>query len=129
MATKRNPGPFDCYANADPDEPLFVLLGRDKHAPALVWMWAALREMDDEDPVKVAEARQCVAAMMKWSFDHNRQVVGVGELALSAMAEVMTALSSLPPAVCEAFHKSAEPLDGLRMVISNRLPHPTEESQ
>lgn len=36
MGTKNNPGTFDCYANAAPDEPMFVLLGRDKHAPLLV---------------------------------------------------------------------------------------------
>lgn len=36
MGTKNNPGAFDCYANAEPDEPMFVLLGRDKHAPAPV---------------------------------------------------------------------------------------------
>lgn len=30
MGTKNQPGSFDCYANAKGDEPLFVLLGRDK---------------------------------------------------------------------------------------------------
>ena len=39
MGTKNNPGTFDCYANAEGDEPMFVLLGRDKHAPTLVWLW------------------------------------------------------------------------------------------
>ena len=29
MATKNNPGKFDCYTNAEPDEPMFILLGRD----------------------------------------------------------------------------------------------------
>jgi hypothetical protein len=29
MGTKSNPGPFDCYAKAEPDEPMFVLLARD----------------------------------------------------------------------------------------------------
>jgi hypothetical protein len=29
MGTKNQPGKFDtCYANADPDEPMFVLLGK-----------------------------------------------------------------------------------------------------
>ena len=28
MGTKNNPGRFDCYGNAEPDEPIFVLLGR-----------------------------------------------------------------------------------------------------
>ena len=63
MATKNNPGAYDCYANAAPDEPLFVLLGRDRHAPMLVRLWARMREEEGEAPEKVAEARSCAAAM------------------------------------------------------------------
>ena len=63
MGTKNNPGQFDCYANAEPDEPMFVLLGRDKHAPLLVRLWADLRRMEGEDPEKVAEAIRCVNLM------------------------------------------------------------------
>ena len=33
MGTKNNPGQFDCYRNAEPDEPMFVLLARDERAP------------------------------------------------------------------------------------------------
>lgn len=29
MGTKNNPGKFDCYDAALPDEPMFVLLARD----------------------------------------------------------------------------------------------------
>ena len=32
MGTKNNPGKFDCYEHAKPDEPMFVLLGRDLEA-------------------------------------------------------------------------------------------------
>lgn len=71
MGTKNNPGQFDCYAAADPDEPMFILLGRDKHAPTLVWLWAVLRELDGEAPEKVAEARTCATAMMAWAHDHE----------------------------------------------------------
>lgn len=41
MGTKLNPGRYDCYASAAPNEPMFILLGRDDRAPALVQMWAA----------------------------------------------------------------------------------------
>lgn len=67
MGTKNNPGRFDCYENAHPDEPMFVLLGRDKHAPLLVELWSALRTLDGEDASKVAEARSCAEAMREWS--------------------------------------------------------------
>ncbi len=63
MGTKENPGPFDCYTAAAADEPMFVLLGRDRHAPSLVEMWADVREAAGEDPAKVKEARECAAAM------------------------------------------------------------------
>lgn len=63
MGTKNNPGAFDCYTNAEPDEPMFILLGRDRHAPRLVEWWAQLRENEGEDPAKVTEARECAQNM------------------------------------------------------------------
>jgi hypothetical protein len=67
MGTKNNPGAFDCYANAHPDEPMFILLGRDKFAASLVEMWAAARETAGEDPAKVQEACDCADAMRECS--------------------------------------------------------------
>jgi hypothetical protein len=89
MGTKNNPGRFDCYANADADEPMFVLLARDKHAPTLIWLWAALRELDGEDAAKVQEARYCCMAMMEWQRVHDRKVAGIGQAALAAVLELI----------------------------------------
>ena len=89
MGTKNNPGAYDCYANAEPDEPMFVLLARDKHAPTLVWLWATLRELDQEKPEKVLEARQCVVDMLAWQADHGRQVVGLGQAVLAGTLELI----------------------------------------
>lgn len=89
MGTKNDPGEFDCYANAEPDEPMFVLLGRDKHAPTLVWLWASLRELDGEDPAKVKEARECCLKMMQWANDHDRPVVGFGQATLAGIMELI----------------------------------------
>jgi hypothetical protein len=66
MGTKNNPGRFDCYVNAEPDEPMFILLGRDRHAPLLVLLWALLRQEDGEDRSRVEEARACAKAMDEW---------------------------------------------------------------
>jgi hypothetical protein len=66
VGTKNNPGIYDCIKNAEPDEPYFALLARDKHAPELVREWAHLRELDGEDPAKVAEARACADKMEAW---------------------------------------------------------------
>lgn len=66
MGTKNNPGKYDCYEKAEPDEPMFVLLGRDPMAPSVVMAWAAA-EMDARgDSDKVQEAIACATAMDEW---------------------------------------------------------------
>jgi hypothetical protein len=69
MGTKNDPGDYDCYANAEPGEPMFVLLARDHRAPFLVEAWAAISEMLGGDPKKIAEARNCAASMRLWKQD------------------------------------------------------------
>jgi len=85
MATKRNPGRFDCYEKAEPDEELFVLLARDRRAPYLVELWAAASRVSilgmlvafarlaahamtrrSSDPAKVDEAAACARNMRGW---------------------------------------------------------------
>jgi hypothetical protein len=66
MGTKNNPGAFDCYANAEPDEPMFILLGRDPVAGLVVELWAWLRvEMGKEaaDDPMILEANACAKAL------------------------------------------------------------------
>lgn len=78
MGTKNNPAAFDCYANALPDEPMFVLLARDPHAPALVRLWASLRKTDiaagvrpESDTPMVGEAFGCASDMAEWRHDND----------------------------------------------------------
>lgn len=73
MGTKNKPGEFDCYANALPDEPMFILLARDPMAPKLIEDWAAdcmrgvmLKTRPLEDLKMVDEAQQCAKAMREW---------------------------------------------------------------
>ena len=66
MGTKNQPGDYDCYANAHPDEPMFVLLGRDPCAPACVGLWIKMSEARGTAAEKVAEARRCADAMRAW---------------------------------------------------------------
>lgn len=94
MATKNEPGKKDCYLNAEPDEPIFTLLGRDRHAPTLVWLWATLRELDGEPAENVAEARECCFAMMKWASDHDRKVIGLGQAVLAGALELIRAANA-----------------------------------
>ncbi len=75
MGTKNTPGRFDCYANAEPDEPMFILLGRDPMAGALVLEWAELRKARGEDPEKLAEAIACAEAMNAWAHNLGKQPI------------------------------------------------------
>ena len=77
MGTKETPAKFDCYANALPDEPMFVLLARDPYASILVYQWAHHRRMeilDGERPKSdlavVEEAEACGKAMRVWRAEN-----------------------------------------------------------
>jgi hypothetical protein len=78
MGTKNEPGAFDCYANALPDEPLFTLLARDPDAPGLVHDWAAKRaaairagRKPASDAALVDEARACAVKMERWRIAND----------------------------------------------------------
>jgi hypothetical protein len=78
MGSKQNPGNFDCYENALPDEPMFVLLARDPHAPRLVEQWAIQRRQDIDagerpktDQAMVDEALLCAEDMREWRFQNH----------------------------------------------------------
>jgi hypothetical protein len=73
MGTKNNPGSCDCYANALPDEPMFVLLARDPDFARLVCDWATRREYSimcgerpKSDQAMVDEARNCAYHGARW---------------------------------------------------------------
>lgn len=73
MGSKNDPGKFDCYANALPNEPMFILLARDPSAPDLLERWAANRshaivegERPESDYAMVTEARECAMKMRDW---------------------------------------------------------------
>ena len=77
MGTKNNPGEYDCYENAEPDEPMFVLLARDSIAAEVVRIWAntysLLCGIDPtlEQNAKINEAYTCAAAMDKWHKENT----------------------------------------------------------
>lgn len=74
MGTKREGD--RCYDAALDDEPMFVLLGRDPSAPALVRQWAAIRRVDVEagtrpatDLKQIEEAEALAERMKAWRID------------------------------------------------------------
>jgi hypothetical protein len=84
MSTKLNPGLFDCYAKLEPNEPFFLLMGRDPLAGTLVRAWAGGCELrlqshrervgDDKVPAvyvaheqaKISQARAAADQMEGW---------------------------------------------------------------
>ena len=93
MATKNNPGKYDCYHNAEPDEPMFVLLARDKHAVPLIWLWQVMRELDGENPEKLREARECCVSMMEWQQKKGKKSAGVAESVLAGVLEMIRTIN------------------------------------
>jgi hypothetical protein len=76
MGTKNNPGKFDCYEKAEPDEPMFVLLARDPLAPALVEAWASehlRRQPAASGFSKYQEVMQCAADMRAWQNSKEKK--------------------------------------------------------
>lgn len=75
MGTKNNPGAYDCYKNAEPDEPYFLLLGRDPLAPFLVGLWAGLKSAHDPsaDEAKLKEALATANDMDEWLLKLNKE--------------------------------------------------------
>ena len=105
MGTKENPGIYDCYGRAMPDEPMFTLLGRDPDAPSLVSEWADKREADvhagrrpPEDLKAVEEARECARRMRTWREENDEAWRRVGN-------------NSPPYSADEAMAKAIEVLD------------------
>jgi len=73
MGSRNNPGSYDCYDAAEPNEPMFILLGRDRDAAIVVKLWAMLRlqQIDlglrpETDRTQVAEALRCATEMEIW---------------------------------------------------------------
>lgn len=77
MGTKANPGRYDCYANALPDEPIFVLLARDPDFERLVRSWCEQRQRavfcgdrPEADHKLVEEAMECALRGARWRKDN-----------------------------------------------------------
>ena len=67
-----------CFARAEDDEPMFVLLARDGSAPRLVREWAVLRREDVQcgfkprsDLARADEADALADLMVDWQMKHR----------------------------------------------------------
>lgn len=73
MSTKLNPGQFDCYNAALPNEEVFVLLARDPTSPATIRDWCDRRiaaGKNQPTDQQIVEALECADRM-----DAQRELV------------------------------------------------------
>lgn len=76
MGTKNNPGKFDCYAKAEPDEPMFILLGRDPAAAHTIRAWCKNRIQYGQNSVtdaKIIEALKCAEEMQQYAVEREKE--------------------------------------------------------
>ena len=66
MSTKKSPGKYDCYAAAQDDEPIFVLLGRDPFVAQLIRLWAYATLASGADIDKAESALFIAAECETW---------------------------------------------------------------
>jgi hypothetical protein len=88
MGSKNKPGSFDCFAKADPDEPMFVLLGRDPTASMLTVLWVRLRIALGENPRsdQILEALETAGELEKWAAKLGKgKKIAVARLELASL--------------------------------------------
>ena len=82
MSTRNNPGPFNCYAAALPDEPVFTVLARDPAFPATLAFWKEQRvslgkDQSDDDIQRLLAIPNEIAKGVAWRAK-NLDPVGDG---------------------------------------------------
>lgn len=80
MSSKTNPGAFDCFAAAEPDEEMFILLGRDPWAGSFVRRWIDLRTLNGERADKLEEAKACADRLDAWAVKLGKTPRNIDEL-------------------------------------------------
>jgi len=101
MPSKTHPMTAAVIEKAEPDEPMFVLLGRDRVAAKLVKDWADFRfrrlpnfGMDDpEEMAQIADALACAKEMEAYA-DRRQQVANYERIAAEKAAVLEAALAA-----------------------------------
>jgi hypothetical protein len=93
MGTKENPGRFDCYAAAAPDEPIFILRANDPLAPVIVRFWAELYQdakrragaWSNGSIARYCEAMDCSEEMRAWKVNHDNVLAELASRGVESM--------------------------------------------
>jgi hypothetical protein len=78
--TRRRKVEYDCLAKLEPDEPCFVLIGRDRASAAVIKIWATLWLQEiglglrpEEDRAQVSQALKIARDMEIWERDRRQK--------------------------------------------------------
>jgi hypothetical protein len=65
--------PQSCLTRAEDDEPLFVLLARDRMAPKIIRQWVHERRahVEDQDEAQLTEATNLALQREEWRKQHR----------------------------------------------------------
>jgi hypothetical protein len=100
----------------NPDMPYFLLLASDPRSAALVWLWASMRELsDDQNLDKVNEARRACVEIMEWQAANGRKASGFGQALMSGLLEMCRTINSMAK---EEPKNEATPLDVVRRYLA-----------
>lgn len=125
MGTKQNPGIWDCYANARPDEEMFILLGRDRHASGLVRLWALMREKEGEPAEVIAEVQRCADNMEAQAREAGKVPMPL-ETLLSLAASLKTDAGEYDGDLGLPQAPPPEPLQEGQIVVAGRTGRPAK---
>lgn len=121
MGTLNQPGKYNCMEKLrdNPDLPYFLLLANDKRAPALVWLWATMLELDEgSDKDKVAEARQCCAEIMRWQAENGRRACGFGQAIMCGMMDMIRTINHVAREKEQKSDNDPTPLETMRLYLA-----------
>lgn len=91
LPTIEHPGPFDALEKADPNEPMFPLLGRDADAPATITEWCRLRRNRairkyGTDPAEGSREQLLLKAELEQCRNAEEIAIGMAEYRLNLAA-------------------------------------------
>lgn len=73
MGTKSEPSRYDGYGKAEPNEPVFTLIGRDPAAPGLIRAWVLHHQNAKTDGAQLMEALSVADEMDRYRMERDKR--------------------------------------------------------
>jgi hypothetical protein len=83
----------------------------------LVYLWSVLRELDQEDPEVIKEAKKCVVDMMLYAHRRGRKCVGLGQAMLVGIMDMIRMVNTSIKELDEKHPNEPTGYDTLRKIL------------